>query len=72
MRALYRAGFASQPMSEHRDDGLTLRNAYITATVRCAPPDNKPTTREIANCSAYLRQELALLHERDTRSYLPA
>lgn len=61
MRALYRAGFASQPTSEHRDDGLTLRNAYITATVRCAPPDNRPTPQEITNCSMYLRQELALL-----------
>ncbi len=61
MRALYRAGFASQPTSEHSDDGLTLRNAYITATVRCAPPDNRPTPREIANCSSFLRQELALL-----------
>ncbi len=61
MRALYRAGFASQPTSEHRDDGLTLRNAYITATVRCAPPDNRPAPREIANCSTYLTQELALL-----------
>jgi len=61
MRALHRAGFASQPTSEHRDDGLTLRNAFITATVRCAPPDNKPTRKEIANCSGYLRQELALL-----------
>src|SRR3989442_15046002 len=60
-RALYRAGFASQPTSERRDDGLTLRNAYITAAVRCAPPDNKPTRKEIANCSGYLRQELALL-----------
>src|SRR5574341_2600473 len=61
MRALYRAGFASQPTSDHRDDGLTLRNAYITATVRCAPPDNRPTPRENANCATYLRQELALL-----------
>ncbi len=61
MRALYRAAFASQPTSEHRDDGLTLRNAYITATVRCAPPDNRPTPQEIANCSIYLRQELAQL-----------
>ncbi len=61
MRALYRAGFASQPTSEHRDDGLTLRNAYITATVRCAPPDNRPTPQELATCSLYLRQELTLL-----------
>jgi len=61
IRALYRAGFASQPTSEHRDDGLQLQNAFITATVRCAPPDNKPTRKEIANCSGYLRQELALL-----------
>ncbi|OLC30238.1 MAG: uracil-DNA glycosylase [Armatimonadetes bacterium 13_1_40CM_64_14] len=61
MRALYRAGFASQPTSERRDDGLTLRNAYITAAVRCAPPDNRPTQRELAACSGYLRQELTLL-----------
>lgn len=61
MRALYRAGFASQATSERRDDGLTLRNVFITAAVRCAPPDNKPARREIANCSTYLRQELALL-----------
>src|SRR2546428_1132088 len=61
MRALYRAGFASQPTSERRDDGLTLRNAYITAAVRCAPPDNRPTRRELAACSGYLRQELTLL-----------
>jgi uracil-DNA glycosylase len=61
MRALYRAGFASQPISERRDDGLTLLNAYITAAVRCAPPDNRPTRRELATCSAYLRQELTVL-----------
>lgn len=61
MRALYRAGFASQPTSERRDDGLILRNAYITAAVRCAPPDNRPTRRELATCSGYLRQELTLL-----------
>lgn len=61
IRALHRAGFASQPTSEHRDDGLQLRNAYLTAVVRCAPPENRPTPREIANCLGYLRQELALL-----------
>jgi uracil-DNA glycosylase family 4 len=62
IRALHRTGFASQPMSEHNNDGLTLHNAFITATVRCAPPNNRPTQREITNCSTYLRQELALLH----------
>ncbi len=61
IRALYRAGFASQPTSEHRDDGLQLRNVYLTAIVRCAPPDNAPTPREVANCAGYLREELALL-----------
>jgi uracil-DNA glycosylase family 4 len=61
IRALYRAGFASQPTATHRNDGLRLRDAYLTATVRCAPPDNKPTTREIANCLTYLQQDLLLL-----------
>lgn len=61
IRALHRAGFASQPTSERRNDGLRLRNAYLTAVVRCAPPDNRPTPREITNCSAYLVQELMLL-----------
>ncbi len=60
-RALHRAGFASQPTSERRDDGLRLRNAYLTATVRCAPPDNTPTRDEMATCAGYLRRELALL-----------
>jgi len=61
---LYRAGFASQPTSTGADDGLELRNAYITAVARCAPPDNKPLTAEIANCSPYLEAELALLRPR--------
>ena len=59
--ALYRAGFASQPTSTAADDGLTLADAYITATVHCAPPDNKPTPGERAACAPYLDRELALL-----------
>jgi len=59
--ALHRAGFASQPNSRHCDDGLTLRDAYITAACRCVPPDNKPTTEELAACLPFLAQEVALL-----------
>ena len=58
---LYEAGFASQPTGTHRDDGLTLRDAYITAAVRCAPPQNKPTLAETANCAPYLDREIAAL-----------
>lgn len=59
--ALHRAGFASRPTSEHRDDGLRLRDAYVTAVVRCAPPANRPTPEERDACLPYLERELALL-----------
>jgi uracil-DNA glycosylase family 4 len=59
--ALYRSGFASQPTSTARDDGLRLTGAYITATVHCAPPANKPTPAERAECAPYLVRELSLL-----------
>jgi uracil-DNA glycosylase family 4 len=58
---LYKVGFASQPTAVHRDDGLKLIDCYITAAVRCAPPDNKPLPSELLNCSAYLDRELAIL-----------
>ena len=59
--ALYKAGFANQPTSLQRDDGLCLENAYIAAAVRCAPPANKPLPKEILNCRDYLRRELTVL-----------
>jgi len=61
MAALHRHGFANQPTSYSRDDGLKLRDAYMTAVVRCAPPGNKPRPSETANCSRYWTQELNLL-----------
>lgn len=61
MAALHRAGFASISTSTHPDDGLVLTGAYIIATVRCAPPDNKPLPEEIAACAAHLDAELAAL-----------
>lgn len=57
-RALHRAGFANQATWEHRDDGLMLRDCYITAVLRCAPPANKPSLDEIARCQPFLREEL--------------
>ncbi len=59
--ALHRAGLANQPISVDRDDGLELSGAYVTAAVRCAPPDNKPTTSERDACRPFLDRELELL-----------
>ncbi len=58
---LYKLGFASQPTAIDRNDGLKLIDCYITAAVRCAPPDNKPLPSELANCAPYLDRELAIL-----------
>ena len=63
-RALHQTGFASQPHSVSRDDGLSLRDIYITAAAHCAPPDNKPAPEEIRNCRPYLERELDLLQPR--------
>ena len=59
--ALWRAGYASQPQSVSRDDGLTLRDCYVTAAVRCAPPANRPLPAERDHCLPYLERELTLL-----------
>ena len=60
--AMHRAGFANQARSEHRDDGLRLIGAYVTAVNRCPPPANRPTPVERDNCLPYLVRELRLLH----------
>jgi len=60
---LYETGFASQPTATDRNDGLQLKNLYITAAVRCAPPDNKPLPQELAECSQFLDRELAGLEK---------
>jgi uracil-DNA glycosylase len=62
-KVLYENGFASQPTSLMADDGLRLIDAYITASVRCAPPQNKPTKEEFENCFPYLKEEFSLLKE---------
>ena len=60
-RAMYETGFASQPESRSREDGLTLRGVYIAASARCAPPGNKPDREELARCRPYLEREIDLL-----------
>jgi uracil-DNA glycosylase len=60
---LYETGFASQPNATDRNDGLKLKDLYITAAVRCAPPDNKPLPQELLNCSYFLDRELAGLEK---------
>ncbi len=62
-RSMHHAGFANQPESVHREDGLRLKDAYVAAAVRCAPPANKPTTEERDNCLPYLARELELLKQ---------
>lgn len=63
-RSLHRAGFASQPTSRSREDGLALSGVYIGAVCRCAPPGNKPARREMANCAGFLQREFAVLRRR--------
>jgi uracil-DNA glycosylase family 4 len=60
---LYETGFANQPTATDRKDGLNLKDLYITAAVRCAPPDNKPLPQELAECSIFLDRELAGLEK---------
>jgi uracil-DNA glycosylase len=61
--ALYRAGFANQPQATGRDDGLELRDCYITGVARCVPPQNRPTPQEIANCRPFFQSSLLLLDQ---------
>jgi uracil-DNA glycosylase family 4 len=67
--ALYEFSFANQPNSLRRDDGFKLSDCYITATIRCAPPQNKPLPEEIENCRPYFLKELDLL--RNTKVFIP-
>jgi uracil-DNA glycosylase family 4 len=68
VRGLYDAGFASQPSSTHRGDGLSYRDFYLTAAVRCVPPDNRPRPDERDRCRPFLERELRLLS--NARAYL--
>ena len=61
VKALYTAGFANQPVSEYRGDGLVYSDCYVTAALKCSPPGDKPTSKEFANCSHYLEYEITLL-----------
>lgn len=63
-KTLYSAGFANQPTSVHKNDGLQLKNAYVAAAVRCAPPENKPLPKEVLHCRTYLEWELTVLRPR--------
>ncbi|MEY4064796.1 MAG: hypothetical protein RIR26_1004 [Pseudomonadota bacterium] len=63
-RALARAGFANQALSESREDGLKLTDALITAVCHCAPPDNKPSSQELHNCAPFLAETIAQLENR--------
>lgn len=64
-RALYRAGFANRETSLSADDGMVLRDVFISAAAHCAPPDNKPTPQELKNCFSYLEREWDALYRRD-------
>src|SRR4029077_12799359 len=64
-RGLFQAGFATQPVSERRGDGFALVDAYMSAAIRCAPPKNKPTPRQLARCADHMRAEFALLQQID-------
>jgi uracil-DNA glycosylase len=65
-KALYKTGLASQPTSESLDDGLVLKGAYVTAAVKCAPPDNKPSVDETSNCSKHFTSEMDSLRDLKT------
>ena len=65
-KALHKTGLANQPTSRSADDGLTLNGAYVTAAVKCAPPDNKPTIGETSNCASYLASEIDSLKNLNT------